>query len=206
MCCSEKLIQPIVVGDVHQGNLERRLTSVVVHIQLENDAVNVIYNCSINQIINISKQYDSRDDLQSSMDSLRINLGQNLHGSSLERRGFWTLKCSDQDVDSSGLTETDNVWKVLNNLYEETPEMFQFPPSQWNSSRNGYAMIKCHTPTDSDEHFILKIANIIREKIDFPYPMYYFSKDNMDKYVTTYLHTPNGEFYKKEDKAWVYEC
>ncbi|GFY78541.1 uncharacterized protein TNIN_46481 [Trichonephila inaurata madagascariensis] len=132
-------------------------------------------------------------DLQSSMDSL-------------ERKGFWTLKCSDQDVDSSGLTEKDNVWKVLNDLYEETPEMFQFPPSQWNPSKNGYAMIQCHTPIDSDENFILKIANIIREKIDFPYPLYYFSNDNMEEYVTTYLHTPNGEFYKKEDKAWIYVC
>ncbi|GFR29724.1 uncharacterized protein TNCT_483811 [Trichonephila clavata] len=142
-------------------------------------------------------------DLSSNVDNLRINLWQRLNRPTSDKRGFWTLKCCDQNVDSNGFTENDNVWRVLNDLFEETPEIFQFRPSQWGSC-NGYAMLKCYTPNDSDEYHILKIVNIIREKIDFPFQIRYFSKITKWKYAPIYLHTPNGEFYKRENKAWKY--
>ncbi|GFU42411.1 hypothetical protein NPIL_160241 [Nephila pilipes] len=69
---------------------------------------------------------------QTRMEDLNIYSRENISRAPIERKGHWSFICSTQDIDSDGLTEYEIVWKELNNLHEENPEIFQFPPDKIN--------------------------------------------------------------------------
>ncbi|CAL1276571.1 unnamed protein product [Larinioides sclopetarius] len=111
------------------------------------------------------------------------------------QRGNWTLRCDDQEKNFDGLTKSDITWAAVKELHEKEAEILTLRPNKY-SNRNGFTCINCYTPDYRDEEFILKVANLLREHVYFPYIMYYHSSTN--NYGSFYMHTPNGEFYKKE--------
>ncbi|GBM33790.1 hypothetical protein AVEN_183045-2 [Araneus ventricosus] len=125
----------------------------------------------------------------------------NLLGLGQRLRGNWTLRCDDQETNLDDLTESEITWAAVNELHEKEAGVFTLRPYKC-SSREGYTNINIYTPDYRDEEFILKVANILREHVYFPYVMYYYPSARYSSSI--YMHTPNGEFYKKaENNCWL---
>ncbi|XP_055946773.1 uncharacterized protein LOC129980404 isoform X2 [Argiope bruennichi] len=125
----------------------------------------------------------------------------NLFGQDQRLRGNWTFRCDIKETNSDGLTEGDLIWIAVNELFEKEAEVFTIRPEKF-SSRSGFLCINIYTPDYRDEKFILKTANIIRRHVYFPYVMYYYKSSG--KSTSIYMHTPNGEFYRKtDDNRWT---
>ncbi|GBM33793.1 hypothetical protein AVEN_183047-1 [Araneus ventricosus] len=134
-----------------------------------------------------------------SVENRRSNAKSNLSEETLRMRGYWCFKCDSERSSPRGLSEADMIWSALRNLLKENQETFQFSPSKYHFSK-GYSIIRCYTPDYSDRESILKVATVIRERIDFPYIIDYYRVNNAWKCI--YRHTHAGELYKKVKKNW----
>ncbi|GIY30982.1 uncharacterized protein CDAR_247021 [Caerostris darwini] len=112
--------------------------------------------------------------------------------------GWWTVLCDPENKNSEGLTELDIASNVLKDLCDRERSLFTSPPS-FKRLDIGTTSISCYTVDCADEDSILKSAEAIRECFYYPYAMYYF----ISRTVSQYMHTPNGEFYRKVDRSWA---
>ncbi|GIZ00097.1 transposable element tc3 transposase [Caerostris extrusa] len=113
-------------------------------------------------------------------------------------KGWWTVLCDPENENSEGLTELDIASTVLKELCDRERSLFTSPLS-FKSLDIGTTSISCYTVDSEDVDSILKSAKAIRECFHYPYAMYYFTS----RTVSQYMHTPNGEFYRKVDRSWA---
>ncbi|GIY68200.1 hypothetical protein CDAR_561441, partial [Caerostris darwini] len=103
------------------------------------------------------------ESVQDQLRKVRIRkTGKCLIKKSNTKRGSWSLKCDFQRKDFQGLTEADRVWSSLNDLMRKEPAIINLRPTKF-STEHGFTYINCPTPDNTDEDFILKVANIMRK-------------------------------------------
>lgn len=112
--------------------------------------------------------------------------------------GYWGLTCDDEIKDRNGLTESDKVWKSLNELYQDKSELFIKPPQKRASYKPNLKYVVCFTENYTDKTHVAKVAKLISQKTpNYQFPLTYRMKK------TVYMYTMDGDLYETFDqKGW----
>lgn len=102
---------------------------------------------------------------------------------------------------SSGFWQAARVLNLLSSIHDDAPDLFSGPPKYKAFEHSGRSSIFCNTPDRYDEERIRRAAEFIRSRVNFPWTMYYLEDKPKDR-TELFLHTPEGELYKKDEHGW----